>query len=142
MSTETNKTLLEKYINEVWNRHNLAAIDDMLLPDFVDHTVPPGFPQGPAGQRAFVEGYLQGFPDTQIDLNEMVAEGDTVVLRWTATGTHTGELAGIPATGKSMKLPGIALWRFRNGKLIECWNHFDQMNLLQQIGVMPSQAGA
>jgi steroid delta-isomerase-like uncharacterized protein len=141
MSTESNKTRLQNYINTTWNQHDLSVIDDALLPEFVDHTLPPGSQQGPAGQRAFLEAYLQGFPDTHIDLNEMVAEGDTVVLRWTATGTHTGNLMGIPASGKSMNLPGIALWRFRDGRLIECWNHFDQVTLLQQIGVMQAQAG-
>jgi steroid delta-isomerase-like uncharacterized protein len=142
MSTKDLKSTLIQYLDELWNNHNLAVIDEMILPDFVDHLLPPGSPQGPEGARQFAQVYLTAFPDTQIVLHEVVREGVSLVVRWTATGTHTGELAGIPPTGKKMNLPGLALWRFQDGKFIESWNLFNQLTLLQQIGAFPVQAAS
>jgi steroid delta-isomerase-like uncharacterized protein len=142
MQIDRQKSLLLHYVQELWNQHNLSVIDEMILPDFVDHTLPAGFPQGPQGARGFAQVYLTAFPDTQIAFHEMIAEGDTVVLRWTATGTHTGDLVGIPPTGKKMQVQGLTLWRFQGEKFIESWNIFDQYLLLQQLGVIPAQAGA
>ena len=137
MSNDELKSELLRYVDELWNQHNLAVIDETLLPEFVDHTLPPGSPQGPAGQRQFAQVYLTGFPDTHLDFDEVICEGNTVILRWTAVGTHNGDLAGIPPSGKHMNLTGLALWRFQDGKLIECWNQFNQLSLLQQIGAFP-----
>jgi steroid delta-isomerase-like uncharacterized protein len=138
MSNEDLKSRLLWYVEQLWNQHNLGVIDEMILPEFVDHSLPAGSPQGPEGARQFAQVYLTGFPDTHIDFHEIVAEGNTLVLRWTATGTHSGDLAGIPPTGKKMNLPGLTLWRFQDGKFIESWNLFNQLTLLQQIGAFPA----
>ena len=140
MSTQDLKSTLLRYLDGLWNQHNLAVIDEMILPDFVDHSLPVGSPQGPEGARQFAQAYLTGFPDCHIVFHEIVREGDTLVVRWTATGTHTGDLAGIPPSGKKMNLPGLTLWRFKDGKFIESWNIFNQFILLQQIGVLPVPA--
>ena len=140
MSNQNLKETLLHYVDQLWNQHNLDVIDEMILPEFVDYTLPPGSPQGPEGARQFAQVYLTGFPDCQIEFHETIQEGNTVVLRWTARGTHTGDLAGIPATGKQMNLQGLTLWRFQDGKFIESWNLFNQLILLQQIGVFPVQA--
>ena len=140
MSNEDLKSRLLWYVDQLWNQHNLAVIDEMILPEFVDHSLPAGSPQGPEGARQFAQVYLTAFPDTHLDFHETVREGDTVVLRWTATGTHSGDLAGIPPTGKKMILPGLTLWRFQGGKFIESWNLFNQLTLLQQIGAFPAPA--
>jgi steroid delta-isomerase-like uncharacterized protein len=140
MLNEDLKSRLLWYVDQLWNQHNLAVIDEMILPEFVDHSLPAGSPQGPEGARQFAQVYLTAFPDTHLDFNETVGEGDTVVLRWTATGTHSGDLAGIPPTGKKMVLPGLALWRFQGEKFIESWNLFNQLTLLQQIGAFPAPA--
>jgi steroid delta-isomerase-like uncharacterized protein len=138
MSNEDLKSRLLWYVDQLWNQHNLGVIDEMILPEFVDHSLPAGSPQGPEGARQFAQVYLTAFPDTHIDFHEIVAEGNTLVIRWTATGTHSGDMAGIPPTGKSMNLPGLTLWRFQDGKFIESWNLFNQLTLLQQLGVFPA----
>ena len=121
MSNEELKSKLLRYVDELWNQHNLAVIDEMLLPEFVDHTLPPGSPQGPAGQRQFAQVYLTGFPDTHLDFNEVVCDGNSVVLRWTAVGTHNGDLAGIPPSGKEVVMRIADFVRFENGKVVERW---------------------
>jgi steroid delta-isomerase-like uncharacterized protein len=140
MSNEDLQKKLLWYVDELWNKHNLGVIDEMVLPNFVDHTLPPGTPQGPEGQRQFAQAYLTGIPDCQIEFHETIGDSNTVIIRWTARGTHSGDLAGIPASGKQMILPGLTLWRFQDGKFIECWNVFNQLILLQQIGAFPVQA--
>jgi steroid delta-isomerase-like uncharacterized protein len=136
--SEENKAVARRIIEEVWNKKNLDAIDELIAADYVDHTLPPGLPAGREGARAFIGTYLNAFPDVKLTIEDMITEGDKVVTRWTATGTHTGELMGIPATGKRITVTGLDITRFSGGKSVEFWGQFDQMGMMQQLGVIPA----
>jgi steroid delta-isomerase-like uncharacterized protein len=82
--------------------------------------------------------YRNAFPDVHFTIDEQIAEGDKVVTRWTGHGTHKGELAGIPATGKSATVTGMGVDRIVNGKIVESWGIFDQFGMMQQLGVIPA----
>ena len=136
--SEENKAVIRRFYEEVWNEKNLDAIDELIAADHVDHTLPPGLPPGREGVKAFVSMYLSAFPDTKMTIEDIVAEGDKVVTRWTATATHTGELMGIPATGKQVTVTGLDINRYSGGKSVEHWGKFDQMGMMQQLGVIPA----
>ena len=138
MSTEENKAIVRRVNDEVWSGGHLDVIDELIADDFVATVV--GAPEqirGPQGFREFVVTYRTAFPDLRITVDEQFAEGETVVTRWTATGTNEGELMGMPATGKQATTAGININRISGGKLVEGWGLFDQLGLLQQIGAVP-----
>jgi steroid delta-isomerase-like uncharacterized protein len=139
MSTEENKAIVRRVNDEVWSEGHLDVIDELIADDFVATVV--GAPEqirGPQGFREFVGIYRKAFPDLRITVDEQFAEGETVVTRWTATGTNEGELMGMPATGKQATTAGININRISGGKLVEGWGLFDQFGLLQQIGAVPT----
>jgi steroid delta-isomerase-like uncharacterized protein len=138
MSTEENKAIVRRLNDEVWSEGRLEVIDELIADDFVTTVV--GAPEqirGPQGFREFVAMYRKAFPDLRITVDEQIAEGETVVTRWTATGTNEGELMGMPASGKQATTAGININRVAGGKLVEGWGLFDQLGLLQQIGAVP-----
>ena len=145
MSTETNKAIARRFLEEVFGQGKLAVADEIVAPDHVDHGpgALPGVPHGPEGSKMLVTGYRNAFPDIHFTIDEQIAEGDKVVTRWTGHATHKGELAGIPATGKSATVTGIGVDRIVNGKIVESWGIFDQFGMMQQLGIIPaaSQAG-
>ena len=139
--SEENKAVARRIDAEVWNEGRLEVIDELIAGDYVSTVV--GVPEqirGPQGFREFVVTYRTAFPDLHISIDEQVAEGDIVVTRWTGTGTHEGELMGIPATGKQVTTAGINIDRIAGGKLVAGWGLFDQLGLLQQIGAIPVPA--
>ena len=136
--SEQNKALERRLIEEAWNKGNLAVVDELVAPNFVDHTAPPGLPPGAEGHKAFIKMYREAFPDAHVTIHDILADGDKVIYRWTGSGTHQGTLFGIPATGKKMSVDGITIDRFSESKLVESWNMFDQMGMMQQLGVIPS----
>ena len=138
--SEENKALERREIEEVWNKHNPDAVDEIYAPDLVNHSAPPGVPNDRAGLKALVGMNLGAFPDLKVTTDFLVAEGDKVVHHWTATGTHKGELMGIPATGKQIEMTGIAIVRIVGGKIVELWTESDQMGMMQQLGVVPAPA--
>jgi steroid delta-isomerase-like uncharacterized protein len=142
--SEENKAVVRRFIDEVWNNGNLDAIDELVSEDQVDHDPgrPPDMPGGPEGMHQFVQMYRAAYPDTHLEIGEIVAEGDLVAYTWTATGTHQGELMGIPPTGKSVTVTGMALDRIRDGKIVESWGNYDSLGMLVQLGVVPAPAGA
>jgi steroid delta-isomerase-like uncharacterized protein len=139
MLTETNKTVSRRFLEEVWNKGNLAVLNEIIAKDHVNSGpgTLPGWPTGPEGAKQLVTTYRNAFPDVHFTIDEQIAEGDKVVVRWSAEGTHEGELAGLPATGKSIAVTGIAVYRIANGKIAESWLIFDQFGLMQQLGVLP-----
>jgi steroid delta-isomerase-like uncharacterized protein len=139
--SEENKAVARRIDAEVWNEGRLEVIDELVAGDYVSTVV--GVPEqirGPQGFREFVVTYRTAFPDLHISIDEQIAEGDIVVTRWTGTGTHEGELMGIPATGKQVTTAGINIDRIAGGKLVAGWALFDQLGLLQQIGAIPVPA--
>jgi steroid delta-isomerase-like uncharacterized protein len=137
MSVEENKALARRVLEEMFNKGNLEVIHELLAPDYVDHD--PAMPEdihGPEGFKEYVGAYRSAFSDLHLEIEEQIAEGDRVVTRWTGTGTHDGELAGIPPTGNRVTLPGMEIVRISGGKLVEGWEGYDSMNLMRQLGVM------
>ena len=134
--SEQNKALNRRFY-EACNDNNLDAFDELMAADAVDHDLPPGLPPGRDGVKAFLGMFLSAFPDLTFTIEDQIAEGDRVVTRWTATGTHNGELMGIPATGKQVTVTGLDINRFSGGKSVEHWGQFDQMGMMQQLGVIP-----
>lgn len=140
MSTETNKAIIRRFFDGAFEKEDLAVLDEIVAPDQVSRGpgTPPGMPPGPEGSKMFIVAYRSAFPDLHFTIDEQIAEGNTVVTRWTAHGTHTGELAGIPATGKRATVVGVGIDRIENGKIVESWGTFDQFGMLQQLGVIPA----
>ena len=137
MSTDENKAAVRRWLEEGWNQGNVAVIDALAAPDFVDHHLLPGFPPNASGHKAWLQAARAGFPDVHIAIEDMIAEGDKVVTRMRVTGTHTGEFLGIPPSGKSISIGGIGISRIVDGKSVEYWESFDALGLMQQIGAIP-----
>jgi len=139
MSTESNKAVARRFLEEVFGQGKLAVADEIVALDYVNRGpgALPGLPPGPEGSKQLVMVYRNAFPDVQFTIDEQIAEGDKVMTRWTARGTHKGELAGIPPTGKSATVTGMGVDRIVNGKIVESWGVFDQFGMLQQLGVIP-----
>jgi steroid delta-isomerase-like uncharacterized protein len=142
--SDQNKAIARRYVEEVWNRGNLSVIDELIAPKatFHDPSVPGGKFTGPEGLRQFVQIYRGAFPDVRLTIEELIAEDDKVVSRWTATGTHKGELMGIAPTGKRVTVTGCDIAQYQNGKIVEAWASYDMLGMLQQMGVVPSLAPA
>lgn len=139
MSTEQNKALVRHMLDETFNRANIEHFDEALASDFVEHEVlPPGIPSGREGAKQLTAMLHSAFSDFQATIEDMVAEGDKVVIRQTWTGTHTGEFMGISPTGNSVSFGVIDILRVAEGRCVEHWGQMDTMSLMQQLGVIPS----
>jgi steroid delta-isomerase-like uncharacterized protein len=137
MSTEENKALARRVIEQMFNEGNLDVADELLALDYVDHD--PSLPEdvhGPEGFKQYVGMYRSAFSDLHVQIEDQLAEGDRVATRWTGTGTHDGELAGIAPTGKRVTVPGMEIVRIANGRLVEGWEGYDSGTLMRQLGVM------
>ena len=142
MSTEQNKALIRRFYEEVWGKGNVDVADEVFAPDYVRHDLRPGNPlPGPAGQKQIATDFRAAFPDLHFTLGLLVAEADMVVGRWTATGTNTGLWGNILPTGKIAKFSAVNIFRIANGKVVEIWNHRDDLGLLQQLDA-PIYAGS
>jgi steroid delta-isomerase-like uncharacterized protein len=138
MSTEQLKSTVRRFIDQGFNRQDMAEVERYFSPQLVDHALPPGMPGGLEGRKLLAQAFFAAFPDIHVHIDDLLAENDRTVLRWSAHGTHKGELMGIPATGKQVTITGIAVDRFENGQSVEHWEIFDQMGLMQQMGVIPN----
>ena len=138
MTTQTIKAMVQRGVEQIFNKKNLTYIDDFIATDVVDHSAPPGLPPGIEGYRLKVGAFTSAFPDLQITYEHMIAEGDMVAGRFTLTGTHQGEFAGIPATGKQVSVTGHDFVRLTDGKLVEHWVEMDTLGMMQQLGVIPA----
>jgi steroid delta-isomerase-like uncharacterized protein len=134
---EQNKVICRRFLEEVVNEGNQAVADELVGPDFVDHNPLPGLPPNRDGFKQSFIIFRSVFPDLKYTIEDMIAEGDKVVIRWIATGTQKGELFGIPPTGKHITVAGVDIFRLANGKLVELWLSWDQLGMMQQIGVIP-----
>lgn len=135
----TNKAIVEAFIRELFTNGDLEAVDRYLAPDFVNHDAPfPGAPDGPEGMRHAAIRYRTALPDWHSDVHQMIAEDDLVVERFTARGTHQGELMGVPGTGKTILLRGINIFRITDGRIVERWGQLDQLGILHQLGLAPA----
>ncbi|HRJ40818.1 MAG: ester cyclase [Caldilineaceae bacterium] len=112
-------------------------ITTLYAAEAVGHFLPPGMPQGHSGLRLFYGAFHTGFPDAQLVFDDILSEGERVVIRFHLDMTHTGEFNGIPATNKRASLSGITIFRFVDGKVAERWSESDFFGLMQQLGVIP-----
>jgi steroid delta-isomerase-like uncharacterized protein len=134
--TDQNKQLVDTFVQELFTRGDLDAADRHTTPDFVHHDPPfSGVPEGREGLRAMGAMIRAALPDWHSDLELLVAEGDHVVERFTASGTHRGELLGVAPTGKTLVLPGINVFRVEEGRIAEMWSRLDVLGLLRQLGL-------
>ena len=137
MSTEQNKVNANRIPLEVFNKKNLAVLDQVVWPDAVDHVVPPGMPETVASTKQFINTLLAAFPDFQYTIDFTIAEGDKVVQRVTASGTMKGDFMGMKASGKHATWTETHIVRLVDGKVAEHWGNIDQVGMLQQLGFMP-----
>ena len=136
--TESNKAVIRRFVDEVQNKKNWDAYDELNHAEFVNLSAPPGIPSDREGGKLYLGAFLSGFPDSQFTIDDMIAEGDQVVTKKTFTGTHTAEFAGIPATGKRVTLQFVDIMRVRDGQIVEHWLSMDQLSFMQQLGVIPA----
>ena len=137
MTPEENKQFMKYFVDETINRKNLDAIDEMVLPNFVEHVPLPGQGPGRDGLKHAIGMFLTAFPDLTWTTDEQIAEGDKVVSRFTWTGTHRGEFLGIPPTQRNVTVWGVVIDVVREGKFSESRIIMDTMGLMQQLGVIP-----
>lgn len=139
-AAEVTKRLFE----EAWNAGDLAVADELIAESAVNHD--PANPEagtGPEGFKDLVRMYRGGFPDLRFEVEDLVVADDRAVARWRTTGTHTGDLAGMPATGKQTSVTGITINRVEAGQVVETWSEWDNFGLMQQLGVAPgTEVGA
>ncbi len=137
MSAEDNKAIVRRY-RAIHNSNKLNELDAIVAKDLVSHSALPGMPPGLEGGKMAHQAFLASFPDTQTKTEDLVAEGDKVMERYSASGTHTGSFMGMPATGKKYSIESIVVYRFANGKIVEMWGLNDAQSLMIQLGMMPA----
>jgi steroid delta-isomerase-like uncharacterized protein len=135
--SEQNKALVRRVFEEVENRGNFAVADELIASDYIGHS-PLEEVHGLEGFKQFFVMLREAFPDFQCLVESQIAEGDRVVTRWTARGTHKGEFQGIPPTGTRITTTGIDIVRIANGKIVEGWTNADVLGLLVQLGAVPA----
>ncbi len=142
MSTEENKATVRQFVERYKNGHDSAVIDELFSQDFVTHFRLPGVTPDLPGFRSVGNAVIGAMPDVNVTLEDLLADGDKVVERTSATGTHMHTLLGIPATNRTVKFTEIHIYRFKDGKIVEHWPEVDFYALFAQIGVIPTMPGS
>ena len=137
-TTEENKAQFRRAYEEVLNRGDLSVVDELIAPDFLNHEAPPGRDRGPESMRGLATMLRTAFPDLRFTIEELVAEGDIVAGRLTMSGTHDGPLMGMPPTGRAVRQEHMHFVRYRDGKAVEHWGVWDDLSMMQQMGVIPA----
>jgi len=136
--SEENKNLVRRLMEEAWNGRNFAVIDELCSASFTMYDPSaPKLANGPEAAKAYIGSLVAAFPDIHIRVHDLFGEGDRVSLRWSAEGTHQGELNGVPPTNRRVSVSGQAIYRIANGKIEEDWIIVDTFGMLQQLGVIP-----
>jgi len=128
-----NKAKFQLLYDEILNKGNLDAFDELCAPNFVKHAIPPSPDYGIEGSKQSVLMLRKAFPDIKYTVEDMIEDGDKLVARWSAKGTHKGEFMGIPPTGKQVFFSGIEIIRVEDGKAVEEWEELDRAGLMQQL---------
>jgi steroid delta-isomerase-like uncharacterized protein len=140
--SEENKALIHRFLEEIWHQGNLDAIEEFIAPNYIRHTsytVSGGRDvHGPAGARQTIASVRTVFPDIHFTVEDMLVDGDKVIVRWTCRGTHRGVFRGVAPTGKQVTFGGMNIYRIVAGKIVERWAYEDGLGLLQQLGALPS----
>jgi len=135
---DQNKAVARRVFDEIFNQGKYQVATEIYAADFVNHGFSTDF--NLKEDQAAARGWREAIPDIKVTVIMMMAEGDLVTVLWKAEGTNTGQGNGLPATGKKLRGRGITIWRFVNGKIREEWSEFDELRLMQQLGLIPSQA--
>jgi len=141
--SENNKAIVRRLIEEVWNKGNLSLTDELFAPNYEHHDASsPDFGRGPESEKKRATLYRTAFPDLRLTIEDIIAEGETVMARWSCRGTHKGDLSGIAPTGKQFTISGVSIARIADGKMAEGYVNWDALGLMQQLGVVPELAKA
>jgi steroid delta-isomerase-like uncharacterized protein len=138
-TAKANKALVRRWFEEVWNKGRAEAIDEMFAADGIAHGLSDDAEnplRGPADFKPFHETFRGAFPDIEVIVEDMIAEGDKVAARCSVRGKHTGDHLGVAASNAPVDFTGVSIVRIKDGKIVEAWNNFDFMRMNQQIGVM------
>ena len=141
MSIEQNKATARRWFTDIITQGKLAVADEIFSSNHVvhdPHAPPGGWANGPESLKQIAGPFRAGFPDLKVTIEDQIAEGDKVVTRWSASGSNTGSLQGMPATGKTVRVTGANVARLSEGKIVESWFNFDMLTLLRQLGVVPA----
>jgi steroid delta-isomerase-like uncharacterized protein len=136
-TSEENRTIVRRVWEEFFIQGNLDKADEFFAPDYVNHD--PAAPEdrhGPEKLRKFLSMYHNAFPDMQFTIEDMIAEGDKIVVRWTLRGTHQGDLMGIPPTNNWVAVTGMSIERISGDKIVETWDNYDALGMMQQLKVI------
>ena len=136
MSTEENKALIRRYW-EANNEHNVDILDELMTTDYVQHDTTGDM--NLQDVKAHNTMVIAAFPDVTATIDDIIAEGDRVVVRMTMSGTHKGEYRGIPSTGKTAVVTEMSIYRISEGKIAEGWDLSDRLGLMQQLGAIPQR---
>jgi predicted ester cyclase len=138
--SEENKAIARRALEELFSAQgDLDVADEIISPNYIGHDpVSPEDIRGPEGAKETAMMYRNAFPDVQLSVEDQVSEGDMMVTRWIASGTHQGELMGIAPTGKRVRVAGTSVERVVDGKIEETWDNYDALGMMQQIGAIPS----
>lgn len=142
MLEQENEALIRRVYEQIIGQKNLDLVEELYAANVVWHGPGGQEARGTDGMRELLKTYLTAFPDLQITIDDLIASGDQIVVRWTGRGTHEGELQGVAPTRKSVELAGTNIARIEDGKIAEEWGNFDQLGMMQQIGAIPVLAGA
>ena len=138
MRTDTHREVIRRYFEEVWNNGDLAVLDTIIAPEYVNHS--PSSPNpapGPGGLKPIVAAMRAAFPDLHYTIDDQVYDGEKAAIRCTVTGTHAGDFFGIPPTSRSFRVSQLQIERFQNGQIVEHWRLTDELALLRQLGLAP-----
>ena len=136
---EANKSLVRRWFEEVWNKGRAEAIDEMFAVDGIAHGLSEDAEnpmKGPAGFKPFHETFRGAFPDVEVVVEDIIAEGDKVAARCSVRGKHTGDHLGVAATKAPVDFSGVSIVRIKDRKIVEAWNNFDFMRMNKQIGAI------
>jgi steroid delta-isomerase-like uncharacterized protein len=135
MTEQEIRDIVDRFTDKAWNGGNLDVIDELFSEEYVGHDAPNPEPvRGTEGMKNFLRMYHAAFSDARIVLDDVLVDGDKVVTRWNCTGTHDGDLMGIPPTGSSVMFTGIRILRVADGKIVEGWVNWDVFGLMKQLG--------
>lgn len=142
MSPEENETVVRRYFDELLNGRNTAVVDEIIAPGFRGFTVEhKGELAGIAAYKQAIAAVLEAFPDYHVTIDDCITAGDKVVVRWAARGTHRGVYLGVPATGTEVAGTAIGIFRLAGGRIVEQWCAADTLDILMQLGVVPTFKG-
>jgi steroid delta-isomerase-like uncharacterized protein len=136
-----NKDIVRRVAEEPWGG-DYSSIDELIAPDYIGHDPAQPDIAGPQGIKEFLDQFRSAYPDGKVTIEQQLEDGDYVVSRWTGTGTQQGELMGVAATGKQVRVTGITISRIADGKIAEEWTNWDTLGMLQQLGAIPAPEAA